>query len=341
MPPPAEHLVLVKPSSLFELNLYHRGTHHKMWPHQNSQDDHAIGLHQVLSVEPRPRAPRDPTSTVLDTPAGRATTSASVRAARFIDSGIAACRPLETRHFQVPAAVPHTHFPLDSAPITTGKLAEARLCEQGITACLPVARYGFCRRGPIRNQKHDPPLGSQTELASHRRPGRETCSHMRGRELQFRSSRSSVRPSRFTNQEQHGPVHTSRNLSSQRCLCSPMAPLLGCTFGGIANASDMLRVPCRMRQTANVIVAASHPQITERLHPPFWPRLQLDTTLLRPCVEGAARCRGVPRTHVTHAAVLHRAGYQPQGTAYIDKRLDGRRPHPRIEPAARVTFFSA
>lgn len=109
-----------------------------MWPHQNSQDDHAIGLHQVLSVEPRPRAPRDPTSTVLDTPAGRATTSASVRAARFIDSGIAACRPLETRHFQVPTAVPHTHFPLDSAPITTGKLAEARLCEQGITACCPL-----------------------------------------------------------------------------------------------------------------------------------------------------------------------------------------------------------
>lgn len=112
-----------------------RGKNHKMWPHQNSQVDHAIGLHQVLSVEPGPRAPRDPTSTVLDTPAGRAATSASVRAARFIDSGIAACRPLETRHFQSPnSSSPHP-LPLDSAPIT-GKLAEARLCSQGMAACL-------------------------------------------------------------------------------------------------------------------------------------------------------------------------------------------------------------
>lgn len=241
--------------------------------------------------------------------------------------------------FKVPTAVPHTHFPSTPHPSRASSQKPACAHKAWLPACCPLSilppwAYSQPKTRPSSRIPDRacvaPTTWQEGDMFAHARAGAAVPL--------LSQLRQSVP---FTNQEQHGPVHTSRNLSSQRCLCSPMAPLLGCTFGGIANASGMLRVPCRMRQTANVIVAASHPQITERLHPPFWPRLQLDTTLLRPCVEGAARCRGVPRTHVTHAAVLHRAGYQPQGTAYIDKRLDARRPHPRIEPAARVTFFSA
>lgn len=145
---------------------------------------------------------------------------------------------------------------------------------------------------------------------------------MRGRELQFRSSRSSVRLDSPTKSNTAQSTHL--NISVLRDDCAPSWPPSPPPGLHVWRDRQCFRHAARpMRQTANVIVAASHPQITERLHPPFWPRLQLDTTLLRPCFEGAARCRGA-HAPMAHAAVLHLAGYQPQGTAYIDKRLDAR-----------------
>jgi hypothetical protein len=153
-----------------------------------------------LLVEPRPRAhPEIQHSTVLDTPR-HATTPASVRPARFVDIGIAACRPLEARHFQIPnCGSPHP-LPL------IGKLAEARLL--GLVTSktwlparrppirklsIPAAVVSFAMENAALFSDHRPSLRRTDDLSDSSLPEGRRCSHMRGRELQSRSSRSSVR----------------------------------------------------------------------------------------------------------------------------------------------------
>lgn len=251
----------VSPSSLFDLDLYPRLTGN---PSQDvasseltSRTPNAVGLHQALSVEPRPRAPRDPTSTVLTTP-GHATISASgVPLASSIPASQHAA--LWRRYtFQVPTAVPHTHLP--SPPHPSSASSQKPTCWHLVlrkpcpSACCPSIRklsilppWAHSQRKPRPSSRiPDRVCVVPTTFPTARFPeGAGVCTCERGSCSYASLAAQSVS---FTNQEQHGPVHTSRHLSSQRCLCTLMAPLSGCMFGGIANASGMLRVPCARRR---------------------------------------------------------------------------------------------
>lgn len=262
-------------SSIFTRAL--RGTHHRMWPHQNSQVEHPM-----LRVTPSPLG-RAPSSCTPRPNLDRAHHSRARhhlcerRAARFVDSGIAACRPLETVHFPSPnSSSPHP-LALASAPII-GKLAKARLLALGPPQAMPVcllpidpqaidsAAVGpFATETPALLSDPRPSLCRTDDLSHGSLPGGSRCSHMRARELQLRCSRSPVSLVHQPRATRPSP-HISTSQFSEM-LVHPHGPPLGLH---VWRDRQCFRHAARpMRQTANVIVAASHPQITERLHPPF------------------------------------------------------------------------
>lgn len=291
------------PSSLFELDLYPRLTGNQPITGCGLIRTHKSNT-QWCRVTPSPLG-RAPSSCTPRPNLDRAHHSRARhhlcerRAARFVDSGIAACRPLETVHFPSPnSSSPHP-LALASAPII-GKLAKARLLALGPPQAMPVcllpidpqaidsAAVGpFATETPALLSDPRPSLCRTDDLSHGSLPGGSRCLHMRAREPQLRFSRSPVSLVHQPRATRPSP-HISTSQFSEM-LVHPHGPPLGLH---VWRDRQCFRHAARpMRQTANVIVAASHPQITERLHPPFWPRLQLDT-LLRPCVKGAARCRG-------------------------------------------------
>lgn len=161
-------------SSIFTRVL--RGTHHRMWPHQNSQVEHPMlsGYTKPSRSSPvlvHPETQPRPCSPLQGTPP-------SLRAA---------CRSLRRfRHRSMPPfgvgtlSKSQQQFPTPTCPRLRTHHRQARKSPPVGTwssashARLPVAHrsasYRFCRRGPIRNGNPGPPLGSQTEFVSHRRP---------------------------------------------------------------------------------------------------------------------------------------------------------------------------